>query len=83
MNMFIADSHFGHENILSECRPQLSDIQAMDRVPVENINAYMTCRDTLYVPGDISFRSKPPVSEREYTREEQAWLDKTVRKLMK
>ena len=38
MEMFIADPHFGHENILKECRPQFHSIEEMDRTLNDNIN---------------------------------------------
>ena len=63
MEMFISDTHFGHENILSECRPHFPDVETMNRILVDNINARMTRRDTLYVLGDLAYRSKTPVTE--------------------
>ncbi len=58
MDMFIADTHFGHENILKECRPQFSSIEEMNSVIIDNINQRMKRSDTLYIVGDFSFRSK-------------------------
>ena len=63
MEMFIADTHFGHENILKECRREFSSIDEMDACLIDNINSRMTRADTLYILGDFSYRAKRPVSE--------------------
>ena len=41
MEMFIADTHFGHKNILEECRPQFHSVDEMNSVIIENINRKM------------------------------------------
>ena len=58
MDMFISDTHFGHENILSECRSFFSSVDEMDETIIRNINRKMTRRDTLYIVGDFAFRSR-------------------------
>lgn len=58
MEMFIADTHFGHENILEECRTHFRSVEEMDERILENINRKMNKSDTLYILGDFSFRSK-------------------------
>ena len=58
MEMYISDTHFGHENILSECRPQFSSIDEMNEVLINNINKKMKKNDLLYIVGDFAFRSK-------------------------
>ena len=63
MNMYISDTHLGHQNILSQCRPVFPDVETMNKVIIDNINARMTRRDTLYILGDFAFRSKIPVKE--------------------
>ena len=63
VEMFIADTHFGHENILKECRREFSSIDEMDACLIDNINSRMTRADTLYILGDFSYRAKRPVSE--------------------
>lgn len=63
MDMYISDTHFGHENILEECRPQFKTIDEMDSFLIESINQKMKKTDTLYIVGDFSFRSKRPVVE--------------------
>ncbi|MBQ7847849.1 MAG: metallophosphoesterase family protein [Clostridia bacterium] len=58
MDMYIADTHFGHENVLRQCRPQFSSIEEMNEAIIENINRKMKRSDTLYILGDFAFRSK-------------------------
>ena len=58
MEMFIADTHFGHKNILEECRPQFKSVDEMNSVIIENINRKMKKNDILYIVGDFAFRSK-------------------------
>ena len=63
MEMFIADTHFGHANILGQCRPQFATIEEMNRTIIDNINCKMTRKDLLYIVGDFSFRSQTPPTE--------------------
>lgn len=58
MDMFIADTHFGHKNILEDCRPQFQSVEEMNTVIIDNINRKMKKSDILYIVGDFSFRSK-------------------------
>lgn len=58
MDMFIADTHFGHTQILKDSRPQFKSIEEMDNYIIDNINKKMTRNDTLYIVGDFSYRSK-------------------------
>jgi len=58
MEMFIADTHFGHASIITECRPQFRTIEEMNGHIIENINRRMTKNDILYIIGDFSYRSK-------------------------
>lgn len=58
MDMYIADTHFGHQNILEECRSQFQSIEEMDATIIENINRKMKKSDTLYIIGDFMYRSK-------------------------
>lgn len=63
MDMFIADTHFGHEGILAACRPQFKTIEEMNMTIIENINRKMRKNDTLYILGDFAFHSKTPPTE--------------------
>ncbi len=64
MEMFIADTHFGHGNVLCECRPQFPSVEEMNAHIIGNINRKMRRNDTLYIVGDFAFRSK--ISPTEY-----------------
>lgn len=66
MNYYIADTHFGHTQILQECRPQFKSIEEMNETIINNINKTMTRNDTLYILGDFAYRSK--VSPIEYLK---------------
>ena len=56
--MYVADTHFGHENILKECRTQFSSVEEMNDFIINNINDKMTRADTLYIIGDFCVNSK-------------------------
>ena len=58
MEMFISDTHFGHANIIKECREQFASVDEMDKVIIDNINSRMKRNDVLYILGDFAFRSK-------------------------
>ena len=57
MEMFISDTHFGHENVLSQCRPQFQTIEEMNATIIDNINRKMKRSDILYILGDFAFRN--------------------------
>ena len=40
MDMFIADTHFGHAQILNECRQMFSSIEEMNEAIINNISEY-------------------------------------------
>ena len=63
MDMFIADTHFGHAQILNECRQMFSSIEEMNEAIINNINKKMTRNDRLYILGDFAYRSKTPPIE--------------------
>ena len=63
MDFYISDTHLGHENILSQCRPQFTSIEQMNQTIIDNINRKTTRKDRLYIVGDFSFRSHTPVTE--------------------
>lgn len=53
MNYYIADTHFGHENIMRHCNRPFTTVAEMDKVMIENINSVVTNRDDLYILGDF------------------------------
>ena len=63
MEMYLSDTHLGHENLRAQCRPWFPDVETMNRTIIDNINARMTRRDTLYLLGDFAYRSATPVTE--------------------
>ena len=56
MNYYIADTHFGHANIIKHCSRPFETVEEMDMVMMQNWNAVVTDNDTVYVLGDFSFK---------------------------
>ena len=56
-NHYIADTHFGHENIIRFCDRPFSDVDEMNRRLVEAWNARVSDDDDVYVIGDFAFKS--------------------------
>lgn len=63
MDMYVSDTHFGHTNVLRQCRPQFSSVEEMNETIIKNINDRMKKSDTLYIVGDFAYRSKRPIVE--------------------
>lgn len=57
MIWFTADTHFGHSNILGGNQRPFGSIEQMNARLVAAINDRVSCRDTLYVLGDFSYRT--------------------------
>ena len=55
---FTSDLHLGHANIIRFSNRPFSCVQEMDECLTENINKVVGVNDTLYILGDVSFRSK-------------------------
>lgn len=55
MIFYIADTHFGHENILHMDSRPFPSIEAMDKALIENWNSRISDNDTVYVLGDAFF----------------------------
>jgi calcineurin-like phosphoesterase family protein len=53
MNFYIADTHFGHENIMKRCNRPFATVAEMDKTMLDNINSVVTGRDDLYILGDF------------------------------
>lgn len=62
MIFFTADTHFGHANIIELCHRPFSCIEEMDETLVHNWNAKIKGNDTVYILGDMFFRSTNPES---------------------
>ena len=52
MIYYIADTHFGHENVRSFDRRPFSDAAQMEQTLMQNWNARVTEDDIVYVLGD-------------------------------
>src|SRR4051812_3590463 len=52
---FIADTHFGHKNIIGYTRPGFESIEAHNVTLVANINSVVGKRDVLWHLGDVAF----------------------------
>lgn len=57
MIWFTADTHFGHSNILGGEQRPFDSIEQMNARLIAAINDRVSCRDTLYVLGDFSYRT--------------------------
>ena len=53
MNYYIADTHFGHSNILRFDNRPFSDVQDMEQTIIKNWNERVTKDDTVYILGDF------------------------------
>ena len=62
MYYYIADAHFGHENILSICDRPFRSIAQMNEAMIEAWNSRVTGNDTVYILGDLFYRCADPES---------------------
>jgi calcineurin-like phosphoesterase family protein len=60
MTHFIADTHFGHRNIVGYCQRPFQTTEEMDSTIIDNINATVKPKDTLYFLGDFCHRGGDP-----------------------
>lgn len=60
---FIADTHFGHSNIIRYENRPFGSVGQMDAYLAEQWNATVSEEDTVYVVGDFSFYSKGKTRE--------------------
>lgn len=58
MTYFTADTHFGHHNIIQFCNRPFTSTEEMDKTIIENWNTRVCGNDTVYIIGDMFFRSK-------------------------
>lgn len=51
----IADTHFGHENIIRYCNRPFRTAEEMNRALIQNWNSTVSKNDTVFVLGDFAF----------------------------
>lgn len=61
MNYYIADTHFGHDNIRKLSKRPFNSIEEMDKTIINNWNNKVTDDDDVYILGDFSYKSKDPI----------------------
>jgi calcineurin-like phosphoesterase family protein len=57
MIFYISDTHFGHANIIKLCNRPFADVDEMNEVLITKWNTTVTNQDTVYICGDLIFRS--------------------------
>ncbi len=60
MYYYIADPHFGHENILKLCQRPFGSIDDMNRALITAWNERVTGNDTVFILGDLFYRCADP-----------------------
>lgn len=55
MNFYIADTHFGHANILKYDNRPFMSVEEMDKTIINNWNKVVSNTDTVYMLGDVSW----------------------------
>ena len=60
MYYYIADAHFGHENILRSCGRPFDTVQEMNDAIISAWNRRVTGNDTVFILGDLFFRCADP-----------------------
>ena len=58
MIYYIADMHFGHENVIRFDDRPFADTEQMDEVLIQNWNERITADDTVYVLGDAFWKNE-------------------------
>ena len=61
MNFYIADTHFGHDNIRKLSNRPFNSVEEMDNAIIENWNRKVTNNDDVYILGDFSYKSEDPI----------------------
>lgn len=62
MNYYIADTHFGHSNVISFDKRPFSSADEMDRIMLANWNSRITDNDDVYIIGDFVYRADKNVA---------------------
>lgn len=56
-NYYIADTHFGHANIIRFCNRPFESVEQMDEFMIDAWNARVGVDDDVYIVGDFCFRN--------------------------
>ncbi|MDO5406591.1 MAG: metallophosphoesterase family protein [Eubacteriales bacterium] len=57
MIYYISDTHFGHANIIRHCSRPFYNVKEMDNAMISSWNRRVNSEDTVYILGDLMFRS--------------------------
>lgn len=60
---FIADTHFGHANIIKYEKRPFASVSEMDKMLIQNWNNVVSESDEIFVLGDFSFYNKEKTKE--------------------
>lgn len=58
MIFYTADQHFGHGNIIKHCDRPYLDAESMNRDMIDKWNSRVSNKDSVYIIGDLFFRTK-------------------------
>lgn len=58
MTYFTSDLHLGHKNIIKLCNRPFTSLEEMDETLIANWNQVVTNGDTIYIVGDLMFRTQ-------------------------
>ena len=56
MNYYIADTHFGHANIIKFCNRPYKSVDEMDEELISNWNKKVKINDDIYIVGDFIYK---------------------------
>lgn len=56
--LYIADLHFGHENVIKHSNRPFASIEEMDQALINNWNSVVESEDQVYIIGDFLFRAR-------------------------
>ena len=59
---YIADCHFGHENIIKLCNRPFNSVEEMDETMITNWNRKVTNNDLVLIVGDMFYKHPDPES---------------------
>lgn len=61
MNLYIADLHFGHGNIIKHSKRSFKDAEEMDECLIRDWNKAVGDSDDVWVLGDLCYKAKDPI----------------------